>query len=205
MNKINTWRHPDNDNAEKKDLPKKYQIVVSEKLFKKQKTQKKKTKTQKLSEELPKNKLEFLKKPTSVLQRYYQAGWLDFGNKRYTGEDRLNVGERLARDYYLSHFSDVKSLDLTQEVRGGVFLLDNVLDSRHRYNQAMRAIPHEFWPLIRKVCIEDEELFDNDNFQESKRQKLYASYLAKVDLSRGLDRLIEHYLHHKNTCQEDVP
>lgn len=206
MPKILGWRSADNDNLPLERPTHNYIITVSAL----KKSTGKKARAVKIK--IPEAQTEDVacRRPVSgrggVLYRYADAGWLDMGDKRYTAEDRIRVAERLHRDFRLSQFSNCKAVELgkiTPEICGDFTLLDNVLDARTRYQQAMMSIPHEFWPSVRRVCIEDKELFDNDN-GESKRQQAYRTYAAKVDLCRGLDRLIEHYLRRKKEKNKAV-
>ena len=206
MPKILGWRSADNDNFPSENPPHNYAITVSVS----KKGLGKKLRAAKLQISEPQADDVVCRQPVSgrggVLYRYADAGWLDMGDKRYTAEDRIRVAERLHRDFRLSQFSDCKAVELgkiTPEICGDFTLLDNVLDARTRYQQAMMSIPHEFWLSVRRVCIEDKELFDNDN-GESKRQQAYRTYAAKVDLCRGLDRLIEHYLRRKKEKNKAV-
>ena len=206
MTKISSWRSADNDNVSQAASEHNYTIkfCVKKKRVAKNKNIREEAVDAAERSESPAMPPQF--GTAGVLYRYANAGWLDMGDKRYSTEDRVRVAERLYKDFRLSQFSECKAVvigSVKPEICGDFTLLDYVLDARTRYQQAMLSIPHEFWPSVRKVCIEDQELFDNDN-GESKRQQAYRTYAAKVDLCRGLDRLIEHYLRRKKEKSKAV-
>ena len=206
MTKISSWRSSDNDNVSQAASAHNYTIKFHIKKKRTIKNENVKENTDVIAEQPQSPDVPPHFETAGVLYRYANAGWLDMGDKRYSTEDRVRVAERLYKDFRLSQFSDCKAVvigSIKPEICGDFTLLDNVLDARTRYQQAMLSIPHEFWPSVRKVCIENQELFDNDN-GESKRQQAYRTYAAKVDLCRGLDRLIEHYLRRKKEKNKAV-
>ncbi len=40
----------------------------------------------------------------SVLERFAEKGWLDFGDSKYSAQDRLKAAEKLQKDYEQSYF-----------------------------------------------------------------------------------------------------
>lgn len=129
----------------------------------------------------------------SVLETWYNKGHLDYKNSKYSAQERLEYGLRLAFDFQIINRANLRSgyiknskidkTDYSQSV--------SLLDVMQRYNDAIRAIPSEFWPIVRKICIEDTDLVFPKNV--SDRQNHYFSYLSRIDLCRGLDRVIESY------------
>ena len=152
-----------------------------------------------------KQKLEaqgFIKTPRgiyklTVLEQIYRKGRLEYGQDTFGSQDRLRAGEKLASDYEKSHLNTINSYWRNEKIDNGN---SNRFDTdinyiRSRYLTAVRAIPHEFWPAVRKICIENK-IPDFDNILSSRR-KTEALFLWYCDLCRGLDRLIEHYRKHK--------
>lgn len=131
----------------------------------------------------------------STLERYAAAGWLDYGRQNYTAIDRVSAGNRLYTDFYLGGLIRVGAVDMRRiRVDGSGALSQSGQDGRlwHQncYNKAVAAVPAEFWPVVRRVCIEDLPIEAFGSVKNVKRV-LYAS---RVDLCRGLDRLIDFYL-----------
>ena len=129
----------------------------------------------------------------TALEKYLKKGWLAYGNKKYSGQDRYNAGMKLFLDYKLGGFeSELSSAMGKIKVDcGGSHIPEDMLDIRQRYLAAIRGVPEEFWPAVRRVCIEDGELNAGDC--PSERRRLEITYSLKHDLCRGLDRLIEFY------------
>lgn len=128
----------------------------------------------------------------SVLNRYAEAGYLNFGSNRISARDRVDAGSRLYVDFVLGHIGSVGASDTSKIRVDGQGSFEQSLKCIHHrdcYNKAMRAVPSEFWPVVRLVCVEDEEIKVTGSVIDVKR-KLYA---ARVDLCRGLDRLVQFY------------
>lgn len=131
----------------------------------------------------------------NTLERYAAAGWLDFGREIYTALDRLSAGGRLFADFYLGGLNAVKAVDMAKiRVDGGgsVEKTSRRLFHADRYEKAVLCVPAEFWPVVRRVVVEDLPLKAEGSVLDVKR-KLYAQ---RVDLCRGLDRLIDFYRGH---------
>lgn len=128
----------------------------------------------------------------TVLNRYAEAGYLDFGSDRISARDRVDAGSRLYVDFVLGGISSVGASDMSKIKVDGQGSIEQSLRCIHHqdcYNKAMRAVPKEFWPIVRLVCVEDKEIKVSGSAIDVKR-KLYA---ARVDLCRGLDRLVQFY------------
>lgn len=128
----------------------------------------------------------------SVLNRYADAGYLNYGSDKISACDRVKAGMQLYRDYILGGGDGVKANDIGKiKVDGGGLGERSVMCLHHLdlYRKAIRVIPSEFLPVVRLVCIEDKEIKFNGSYIDMKR-KLYA---ARVDLCRGLDRLVQFY------------
>lgn len=128
----------------------------------------------------------------SVLERYAQKGWLDFGSKLYTSDDRVNVGKRLYSDFYASQIVSEGVVNLEKvRVDGGnrQELPDYVIDARSRFVKAFRAIPAAYVQNVGRICLEDKEF----KIPRSLHDYRHRLEVAKDNLCLGLDSLIEHY------------
>ena len=112
--------------------------------------------------------------------------------KGYTGEERCAAGRRLYADFYRGGLISARAIDPSiirvDGDAGGI--CENKEYFRNCYDRAIREIPAEFYPVVHRVCIEDEDLAaDGNNY--CKYNLLFAD---RRDLCRGLDRLIKFYL-----------
>lgn len=133
-------------------------------------------------------------KNCSALERAYLAGSLHEKGCVYSEQQRLIAGQLLARDYFEGHFETGVVCDL-EKTR-----VDNcswwgesekTLFHQERYLRAIMTVPPEYWDLLRRICIEDSDIADNDN--SSERERSHCSYMFKHMLRRGLDYLVEFY------------
>ncbi|MBR1949047.1 MAG: hypothetical protein IKA30_04575 [Alphaproteobacteria bacterium] len=129
----------------------------------------------------------------SVLEIWFKKGYLDLDKSKYSADERLEYGLRLALDYNIINRANIHSgyiqnskIDKTNQSQSV-----SLLNAMSRYNRAIKSVPSEFWPIVRRICIEDIDLFFPENMSE--RQKTYISYLSRIDLCRGLDRVIASY------------
>ena len=129
----------------------------------------------------------------TLLEVWYNKGWLELKESLYGSDDRLRFGLKLMRDYqYIlkSHIAtaslDNNKVDISPKVQD-----DNVLDAINRYRKVLRSVPKEFWSIVRQVCLEEKE--PEFPLGISLRQKSYLYFLYRNDLCRGLDRVIEAY------------
>ena len=129
----------------------------------------------------------------SVLERLYSKGRLDYGDKKYSADDRLYVGERLRGNYLRANVNKMSSNLMYVKVDGGKFggRADDVLVMQQKYLAAIKVVPREFWSVVRLVCIENK--FPKFDEGLSARRKSELSYLYCCDLCRGLDRLADYY------------
>lgn len=129
----------------------------------------------------------------SVLERYATCGYLELGGKRYTAIDRVGAGKRLYRDFYLSGVQSVGAVDMSKIRVDGMASIEETARRMHHldcYQKAMATVPSEFWPAVRRVCLEDKPLQAEGTRLDVKRQL----YSQRVDLCRGLDRLCDYYM-----------
>ena len=129
----------------------------------------------------------------STLQVYETKGYLDYGDQKYTSMDRVAVGLQLATDFYLGGLNTVSAVDVGKiRVDGGGSIVGAERKAFHedRYRKAIATVPAEFWEVVRLVVIEDKPI----KVIGSDRQVNKELFLKRVDLCRGLDRLIDFYL-----------
>ena len=132
----------------------------------------------------------------TVLDRYFERGYLDLPNSCYSAEDRKRVGEMLAKDYYLGMPKHLRSVDLTAVniPTTGDVISGALLFYRERYLRAMQSVPYEFWQAVRRVCLDDKKLICDEVVDKNSLKNKNSSYHQKMLLNMGLDRLIEFYL-----------
>ena len=97
-------------------------------------------------------------------------------------------------DYHMMNRTNLHSgyiLNTKVDGRKGFGSSPIINEAEGRYVEAIKSIPAEFWPMVRKICVEENEL--QAPLSMSERQKTYFYYLCRIDLCRGLDRLTEHY------------
>ncbi len=133
-------------------------------------------------------------KQMSVLERYYRNGYLDMINSQFNGLDRKTVGELLAKDYFLGNFDSIKGMLWYRDKISttGEYSREQALYYKERYLRAMKQVPEEFWPTVRRVCIEDLPL-EGSFPPEQLMMNKYSVYHQKILLNHGLDRLIYFY------------
>lgn len=132
----------------------------------------------------------------TVLEKYFERGYLDLPTSCYSAEDRKRVGELLAKDFYRGFPHNLRSIDFSAVniPSTGETEKEEQMFYRKRYLDAMNSVPYEFWSSVRRVCIEDKKLIcDRAVDKNSIKNKNY-SYYQKMLLNLGLERLIEFYL-----------
>lgn len=132
----------------------------------------------------------------TVLERYYERGYLDLPSSCFSAEDRKRVGEMLAKDYYLGLPNRLKSIDLSSVniPTTGEILPEGIQFYRERYMEAMKAIPREFRAAVFRVCLEDKKLICDEAVDKNTLKNKNNSYHQKMLLNLGLERLIKFYL-----------
>lgn len=126
----------------------------------------------------------------NTLERYADAGYLDYGS--FSVVDKVSAGNRLFADAYLGGVMQFGIADISRirvDGRGKFEESNNRLYHQDCYEKAMAAVPPEFWPAVRKVCVEDKPL-SADGPRLFVKKELHSQ---RKDLCRGLDRLISFY------------
>ncbi len=129
----------------------------------------------------------------SILEIWYSKGYLEYEKSKYTADERLECGLKLALDYQIINRANIHSgyiqntrIDKTNNLQSIA-----LLDAMNRYNKAIKSVPKEFWSIVRKICIDDCDIIFSKN--TSERQRAYFYYLSRIDLCRGLDRILDKY------------
>lgn len=111
----------------------------------------------------------------SLLEIWHSKGFLKFDQSCYSADDRLEYGLRLALDFHVISRANLHSgyiqntkIDNACPTKSVAFF-----DAINRYNQVIKSIPSEFWPIVRQICIEEKDVVYPDNLSE--RQKNYIS------------------------------
>ncbi len=130
----------------------------------------------------------------SVIEKYFDWGYLDLPDSKFSAADRLQAGQWLCRDFYLGNYNNMQSIQLGKIPTGLRIGRDDALYYRDSYIQAMKAIPSEFWPYVRKVCIEDKDLKPDKKIISTSLLSKQNSYHQKMLLCLGLERLVKFYL-----------
>lgn len=131
----------------------------------------------------------------TVLEKFLAKGWLRLGNSKYSETDRIWVGNRLADVFFRCAFPSAQAINparvFVDVSKGGKDMFDKVLEARDEYFAIIAAVHDDYWPVVRRVCIEDKEpvVINEKKFM----RKALVSFSLKVDLCRGLDEIIDFY------------
>ncbi|MBE6443601.1 MAG: hypothetical protein E7020_02915 [Alphaproteobacteria bacterium] len=126
----------------------------------------------------------------SLIEIWYNKGWLELNNSNYNSEDRLKAGLKLALDFHIINRANLHSSHIINDKIDNNYNNESfaILDAKKRYQQAIKSIPAEFWPIVRQICIEEKDPIPPLN--TSERQRAYFYYMCRIDLCRGLDRIL---------------
>ncbi len=132
----------------------------------------------------------------TVLEKYYEDGYLELSGSPFTAEQRKKAGEILLRDYYLGNYDKLQSVKMYQcriKTTGNVGV-ERSLYYKERYLRAIKSIPYEFWSTVYKVCIEDVRVDEFEGNDDNSLKSKNNNYCLKVFLCLGLERLLKFYL-----------
>ena len=134
----------------------------------------------------------------SALEKLYARGRLDYGDKKYLPAERFSAGNRLANDWLRANRGLLSSIWKEVKVEGSAKShgVDIIMQKQQPYLMAAKVVPHEFWPIVKLVCVENKLPEFDKKIPLRRRSEI--SYLLYYDLCRGLDRLIEYYCEIKN-------
>ena len=126
----------------------------------------------------------------TILEVYKNKHYLDYGNRKFSAESRVEAGQRLFNDWYYGH-RVYGAIDYERVKVDTSIKTDSVamLKARDRFNKAFRAIPREFRGVVYRVCIENRRMETGETEWERRRERDKLSLL----LCFGLDRLLGWY------------
>lgn len=130
----------------------------------------------------------------SLLEKYAARGWLSFGNSRFSADDRMRAALRLQRDYEASRFMSATVSGWNEKVdcqSQNITDIESVCRAREAFFIAKSEVPEEFWPAVEAVCLLNKEPPAEKSV--AKRRVTEMGYARRLDLCRGLDRLVRHY------------
>lgn len=119
----------------------------------------------------------------TVLQKYFEKGWLKYGNEQIGETGRMDAAGRFYGDFYKAGISDMRIPDISKPKVDGVSAFDVpdfVLAARARFNKACRALSSDFEDVVMKVVCFDEEISTPDR---------HTREVKKEYLCRGLDEI----------------
>lgn len=126
----------------------------------------------------------------TLLEQLYDKGWLEYRSSPYNSGARLKAGLDLIFNYQILKRANLHSgyifntkIDNSSSLESKMYM-----DSLNFYRQCLRAVPAEFWQVVRQVCLDEKLPSFNQNISE--RQQSYNNYIFRIDLCRGLDRII---------------
>jgi len=123
----------------------------------------------------------------SVLEKYYQKGWLKKGNTNLSAEERLYAGYVFYKSYVKSHVLSVGVIDFEKPaVDGGVLFnsVESKIGLRDYFLRAYETVPKNLRPLLEIVILKNQPL-------EVPKNDLP---LFKAMLCGGLDALAIFYM-----------
>lgn len=131
----------------------------------------------------------------TVLQRYYEEGYLDMPENRFTAKDRRTAGEMLVKDYYLGSYDSLRTArwKIVAIASTGEYTREHALFFKERYLRAIKTVPAEFWPTVRRVCIDDLPVEGIKGISDRSSLYKHEIYHQKMLLNFGLNRLIYFY------------
>lgn len=130
----------------------------------------------------------------SALEQLAEKGWLDFGDKRFSANDRKSIGERFASDYMHSRVEGVSALDVGKirvDGSGNLATPEDISAAEDRYRKALKTLPSGCMWIVRRVCIKDLGFILPA--KTSKHQKIKERARQATLLCLGLDELGKFY------------
>lgn len=127
------------------------------------------------------------------LAKCRRKGWLDFGDKTYSADDRMHAGEKLAADFFEAGFALTPALDYAKprvDNSRRSDLPERVYDAQNRYLRAMACLTSRQAFTVRTICCMDKAVKIP---LIHKAQYVHELELMKHELCGGLDRLCAHY------------
>ena len=119
----------------------------------------------------------------TVLQKYFEKGWLKYGNEQIGEIGRMDAAGRFYGDFYKARISDMRIPDISKPKVDGMSSFDVpdfVLAARARFNKACKALSADFEDVVIKVVCLDQEIGCQDR---------HTREVKKEYLCRGLDEV----------------
>ena len=120
------------------------------------------------------------------LQRYYDNGTLEMNRTRWQAQERLRAGEILQKVAFKAGIY-IKASDPSKirvDISGFKPEPEYKSISEDMYENAIKEIPSEYWPVVRHVVVEDHKI------SHKSRAEVH---LDKWRLCMGLDYLCDFY------------
>lgn len=127
-----------------------------------------------------------------LLQKYFEQGWLKYGDEYVTPQDRLGAGNRFYADFYKGGIVDLRiPYYMKPRVDGGNAkeIAEYVLDARQRFNSALMSLnPEQSYLLWQIVCLDKPIKLEwqDDDYRHNIE-------LLKEEICKSLDALYFHY------------
>ena len=132
----------------------------------------------------------------NVLEKYCDEGYLAVKGSKFSDEDRMKAGKILAKDYFLGQYNTLHSASLIKASSNRIMpeIRENTAFHQERYMAAIKSVPHEFWEVVRIVCIENKEISSDNEIPTKTLLSKNNVYHKKALLGLGLERLVKFYL-----------
>lgn len=127
----------------------------------------------------------------TLIEQLYEKGWLEYRRSRFDSKSRLQVALKLMYNYQIIKRANLHSgYIFNNKIDSSITLESHMYsDAVNYYRQCLRAVPAEFWGIVRRICLEEKLPVISQDLSE--RQQAYLNYLYRIDLCRGLDRLLQ--------------
>lgn len=137
----------------------------------------------------------------SQLEKYYAKGWLVYGDKNISSEERLAAGIAFWEEHESCQYGTVRlpdleqpKVDYTPKLNTPVFLLD----ARSKFEKAEKKLTECQRKLLFRVLLSNLPIATQGATIAEYKHNLE---LCKECLCRGLDRLVIHYGGKRNRPQ----
>lgn len=79
----------------------------------------------------------------SILEIWYSKGYLEFSKSKYSADERLKCGLKLALDYQIINRANLHSgyIENTRIDKSNNLQSTSLLDVMNRYNKAIKSVP----------------------------------------------------------------
>ena len=120
------------------------------------------------------------------------------GKASYPAVMRYSAGYTLAQDFFIVAENQENAADPQKiKVDNSAKVADVPEFNLRRYQGAVQAVPREYWPVVRLVCINDVDIYGED-----ATAKLPSHRYSPQRLCRGLDALAAFYEKFNAMCRK---